>query len=530
MTYTSLIFALFCLVLILAYYLVPKKFQWVILLVGSVVFYLFSGVKYILYVVVTAFTTYITAILTNKNKKEFAEKLPELKQTLSMDEVRAAVKKNERKSRAYMLCAVIVDLGILITLKYLDFVLSNINTLLPKASALPLFSFVLPLGLSFYTFSAIGYVVDVNRGKYEPERNFAKFFLFLTYFPQIIQGPIPRFDQLAPQLFAEHKAEYKNLRDGYQLVLWGLFKKLVIADSVAAIVGALLKNTAALSGLELWLGMFVWGIQLYTDFSGGVDVSRGVSQMLGITLDINFKRPYFALNLTDYWNRWHISLGNWLKDYFFYPVALSKGYAKVNKFTKKKFGKFIAKTVPVGVLSLILFTIIGIWHGANWGEVLFGVFNGVVVLVSTLCEPFFVKIRKPLRMDELVFFRIFRSVRTFLIITVARVISLPSNIGKAWSMLLTMFGIHSTQTPFFAFTGQMVQAEDLKMYLPALLGCILLFIVSFLEEKGHSVRDLINAKPMAVRVAVISLGTVAIILFGAYGIGYVASNFIYSNY
>lgn len=530
MTYTSLLFAIFCLVLLLIYYAVPKKFQWVVLLIGSVGFYLFSGVKYILYVVVTAFTTYITAILAYKNKKDFAEKLPELKNTLTSDEVRIAVKKNERKSKTFMLCAVAVDLGILITLKYLDFVISNINTFLPETSALPMFSFVLPLGLSFYTFSAVSYVVDVNRGKYAPERNFAKFFLYLTFFPQIIQGPIPKFDQLAPQLFAEHKAEYKNLRNGYQLVLWGLFKKMVIADSVAAIVGAMLKNTAALSGLELWLGMFVWGIQLYTDFSGGIDVSRGVAQMFGITLDINFKRPYFALDLTDYWNRWHISLGNWLKDYFFYPVAFSKGYAKINKFTKKKFGKFIAKTVPVGILSLILFTIIGIWHGANWGEVLFGVFNGVVVLISTLCEPLFVKIRKPLRMDELVFFRIFRSVRTFLIITVARVISLPSNISIAGSMLLTMFGIRSSETPFFAFSGQLIQAGDLRMYLPALFGCIVLFVVSFLEEKGNSVRDLINEKPMAVRVTLISLGTVAIVLFGAYGIGYVASNFIYSNY
>ena len=530
MTYTSLIFALFCLILLFVYYVSPKKFQWIVLLIGSIVFYLFSGVKYILYVVITAFTTYITAILIQKNKRKFAEKLPELKKTLSADEIRAAVKKNDRTSRAFMLCAVTIDLGILIILKYLDFILSNINTFLPEGSALPLFSFVLPLGLSFYTFSAVGYVVDVNRGKYEPERNFAKFFLYLTYFPQIIQGPIPRFDHLAPQLFAEHKADFKNLRDGYQLVLWGLLKKMVIADNVAPIVDTMLKNTATLSGLELWLGMFVWGIQLYTDFSGGVDVSRGVSQMLGITLDINFKRPYFATDLSDYWNRWHISLGNWLKDYFFYPLALSKGFSKINKFTKKKFGKFIAKTVPVGLLSLTLFTVIGIWHGANWGEVLFGVFNGVVVLVSTLCEPFFVKIRKRLHMDELVFFRIFRSVRTFIIITIARVISLPSNITIAGSMLLTMFGIRTSQTSFFAFTVPSVSAEDLKMYLPALLGCILLFIVSFLEEKGHCVRDLINEKPLFVRVTIAALGTVAIILFGAYGIGYESSNFIYSNY
>ena len=530
MTYTSLAFALFCLVLLVAYYAVPKKSQWIVLLIGSVVFYLFSGVKYILYVAVTAFTTYITAILTHKNKTEFAAKLPQLQETLSAEELSAAVRKNERRSTALMLCAVLVDLGILIVLKYLDFVLVNINALLPKASAIPLFSFVLPLGLSFYTFSAVGYAVDVKRGKYAPERNFAKFFLYLTYFPQIIQGPIPRFEQLAPQLFGEHKLEFKNLRDGYQLVLWGLFKKMVIADNVAAIVAAMLKNTATLSGLELWVGMLVWGIQLYADFSGGIDVSRGVSQMLGITLGINFKRPYFATDLSDFWNRWHISLGNWLKDYFFYPVAFSKGYSKINKYTRKKFGKFIAKTVPVGVLSLILFTVIGVWHGANWGEVLFGVFNGVVVLISTLCEPGFVKIRKTLRLNESGVFRVFRSVRTFFIISIARVFSLPGNIAVTGSMLLTMFGIRNAQAPFFTFSEQLVKTADLKMYVPALLGCVLLFVVSLMEEKGHSVRDLINEKPAVVRVVITALGTVAIVLFGAYGIGYVASNFIYSNY
>lgn len=530
MSYISLIFALFCLVLLLVYYIVPKKFQWVVLLIGSTVFYLFSGVKYILYVIVTAFTSYMAAVLIHKNKKRFAEELPELQKTVSSDEVRAAVKKNERKSKMLMLGAVGVALGILIVLKYLDFMITNINAFLPKGADLPLFSLVLPLGLSFYTFSAIGYVVDVNRGKYEPERNFAKFFLYLTYFPQIIQGPIARFDQLGSQLFAERKADFDNIRGGFQLVLWGLFKKMVIADSIAAIVGAMLANVSTISGLEIWIGMFVWGIQLYTDFSGGIDVSRGVSQMFGINLDINFKRPYFALNLTDYWNRWHITLGNWLKDYFFYPIALSKGYAKINKFTKKKFGKFIAKTVPVGVLSLILFTVIGIWHGANWGEVLFGVFNGVVVLISTLCEPFFVKIRKPLKMDTSVFFRIFRSVRTFIIITIARVISLPGNIGVAGGMLLSMFGFGSSQVGFFTTTNQLVKPENIRMYIPALAGCVVLFIVSFIEEKGYSVREVINKKPMMVRVLVAALGTVAIILFGAYGIGYDASSFIYSNY
>lgn len=530
MTYCSLAFAVFVVIALLIYYLIPKKYQWLVLLCGSIVFYLFSGVKYIFYVLATALFTFVAAILSYNSKKNFSEKLEQLKENCSKDEVRAAVKKNDRKVRAFMVASVLFDLGILVVLKYTDFVLTNINSFLPEASQIPMFSFILPLGLSFYTFSAVGYVVDVGRGKYAPEKNFFKFLLYLTYFPQIIQGPIPRFDLLAPQLFEGHKVDFNNLRNGYQLVLWGLFKKLLIADSVAAIVGGMLKDTTVCSGLEIWIGMFVWGIQLYADFSGGIDVSRGVSQMFGITMDINFKRPYFATDLTDYWNRWHISLGNWLKDYFFYPIALSKWFAKVNKATKKKFGKFIAKTVPVGILSLFLFIIIGIWHGANWGEVLFGVFNGVIVLISTLCEPLYVKIRKLLHMDELFFFRIFRSVRTFLIITLARVISLPANIQIAGGMYLAMFGAKSSEVPFFKMTGQLMQPGDFVQYIPAVIGCVVLFAVSLIEEKGHSVRDLINAKPMAVRVIAASLCTVAILLFGAYGIGYVASNFIYGNY
>lgn len=529
MSFISLTFAVFFVLLLAAYYLVPKKVQWVVLLAFSVVFYLFSGPKYLLYVAATALATYGAALGAHRTRKSFAERLPELRKTLPPEEVRKLVQKNDRRVHRFVALALAVDLGILIVLKYLDFVLSNINALLPEGSALPLFRFVLPLGLSFYTFSAVGYVVDVGRGKYEPERNFARFALYITYFPQVIQGPIPRYDRLAPQLAAGHAFDYENLRDGFQLILWGIFKKLVIADSVAAIVQAMLKNVDAISGLEVWLGMFVWGIQIYTDFSGGIDVTRGLSHMLGIELDINFRRPYFSTDLSDFWNRWHISLGSWLKDYFFYPVALSKRYARFSKFMRNKFGKFIAKTVPVGLLSLVLFTVIGIWHGANWGETLFGVFNGVVVLISTLCEPLLAKARKKLRMDGSVFWRVFRSVRTFLLITLARVLSLPLNMGKSGRMYAKMFGF-SHEIGFFTVTHTLVPKGGLLPFLPAALGCVLLFTVSLTEERGHGIRELINRRPAALRVALAALGTAAIFLFGAYGLGYDAASFIYSNY
>ncbi len=530
MSYSSLSFAVFFLILLILYYLVPKKIQWCVLLCGSIVFYLFSGPKYLIYVLVTTLVTFFAALIVYKKRQTFSQKLPELEEQLSQDQLALAIKKNNRIIHFFMTMAVVVDLGILIVLKYTNFVISNINTFLPETSALPLFSFVLPLGLSFYTFSAVGYVVDVSREKYKPEKNFAKFFLYLTYFPQIVQGPIPSFDRLAHQLYAGHAFNFKNIKYGYQLVLWGLFKKLVIADAIAPLVVAMLADVTKVSGLEIWLGMFIWGLQIYADFSGGVDVSRGVSQMLDITMDLNFTRPYFALNLNDFWNRWHMSLGNWLKDYFFYPIAFSSSFSRITKWTKKKFGKFVAKTVPVGILSLFLFTIIGIWHGANWGETLFGVFNGVVILISTLIDPFFAKQRKKYHYDQNVGYRIFCAIRTFLLITLARVFSRPLNIVATGSMFLSMFGFNSGHLPFFSFTGNVFVPSELITYLPALLGCILLFFVSLIEEKGKSIRDIINSKPVIIGIVIAALGTAAIVLFGAYGVGYEASNFIYQQY
>ncbi|MCQ2354242.1 MAG: hypothetical protein MJ102_03960 [Clostridia bacterium] len=532
MTFLSAAFAVFFPITLIFYYTLPKKCQWVILLAASTVFYLFSGPKYFIYVLATAGVTYGCALWVKSMADKFAADLPELKKTLPKDELQKAVKKAESARGKVVFLALAVDLGILIVLKYLDFLIGNINSVfsLSGDSALPTFSFVMPLGLSFYTFAAVGYIVDVSRGKYSPEKNPAKFVLFLTFFPQIFQGPIPRFERLAPQFSAEHRFDYDNFRGGLQLALWGTFKKVVIADAVGGIVYRTVTNYSDMSGIRLWLGMFVWGIQLYTDFSGGIDMTRGVAECFGIHLDENFKRPYFATDLTDYWNRWHITLSDWLRDYFFYPIALSKRFARFSKSLKKKFGKFIAKTVPVGLLSLALFTLVGIWHGANWGEVLFGVFNGVVILITTLMEPLFEKPRKILKMDSSVGWHIFRSVRTFLLITIARVISKAPSIPDACRMLGKMFFKPDFAGFFGSFGSDFSFTESILPYLPALAGCVLLFFVSLTEERGHHVRDLINERPAPLRIAAEVMCVAYIIVFGAYGLGYDASNFIYTNY
>ncbi|MCQ2426978.1 MAG: hypothetical protein MJ137_01065 [Clostridia bacterium] len=549
MSFLSFEFVVLFAATLLLYYILPRKAQPYVLLAASIVFYLFAGPKYIIYLAASTVVTYFAALLAYKNSKKFSSAAPELKKTLPADEYKRLARQSERRGKLLVGAALAVDLGILIAVKYLDFLVGNVVSLF--GGKFPGLGLLLPLGLSYYTFAAVGYIVDVDRGKYAPERNFFRFALYMTYFPQMLQGPIPRFDKTGPQFSVGHKFSYDEFTDGLRLILWGAFKMLVIASAaapaVAYITGNVLiaPNAAELiaapgspyaafheiGGAQLWLGMTAWGIQLYTNFSGGIDIAEGISECFGIRLAENFRRPYFATDLTDYWNRWHISLSDWLKDYVFYPMALSKRFARFSKFLKKKFGKFIAKTVPVSILSLILFTLVGIWHGANWGEILFGVFNGVIIMISTLCEPLFVKIRKPLKMDSLVVWRIFRSLRTFVLITLTRVISRAPSVSYAWKYYGKMFA-----SPRFDLLSKQISDEGglaavLVSYIPLFLGLAALFTVSMLEEnsKEHSVRALLQDRTV-LRVVLEVLLVVAIAVIGTYGIGYDAAQFIYTQY
>lgn len=533
MSFLSLAFAVFFLAAMLLYYTLPKRFQWIVLLTGSVVFYLWSGPKYILYVLATALATYVSALLIERENRLLKERKASLKASLPAAEFKPASKllsqKSKKRVKGWLLCALAVDLGILIVIKYLDFLIGNVNAIFGLAGdrALRTFSFIMPLGLSYYTFSAIGYILEVMRGK-TTEHNFAKFFLYLTYFPQILQGPIPTYDKLAPQFYEAHTFDGARVRSGLQLALWGAFKKLVIADSLGALVASTVSGYADMTGLRIWGGMLVWGIQLYTDFSGGIDMTRGISECFGITLGVNFKRPYFAVSLNNYWDRWHISLSDWLREYLFYPMAIGKTYQSSRKWLTSHCGEFLGEALPNGVISLLLFTLVGIWHGANWGEILFGVFNGVVIFAATLLEPLFAKIRGPLGMDKSAAWRVFRSLRTCFLITVARVLSRAATIGDSFRMLGRMFfspGFSAT----FASLGNHVSDGSLIAYLPAAAGCVLLFFVSLAEERGKSVRGLINSRPAALRLALEALCVIAIVIFGAYGLGYDAAGFIYGT-
>ena len=365
MSLISMEFLTFVAVAVIGYYLIPKRYQWVWLLAFSYIYYASSGMKYLVFLLYTTVVTYGTARLIYGADQKFADQKEKIK----------------TYKKSIMLLALLLDFGMLAVLKYTNFTISNINTLFH--TDIRMVKFLLPLGISFYTFQSVGYILDVYWKRYEPEKNIFKFALFVSFFPQILQGPIGRYSNLAHQFYEEHSFDFMRIERGVQRVLWGFFKKMVIADTAAVFVDAIFDQYQTYNGLAIF-GVLAYSAQLYGDFSGGMDVVIGIASMFGIEMDENFKRPYFSISITDFWHRWHITLGTWMKDYLFYPLSLSKGMGKFGKFAKKTFGKTYGRALPICVANIVVFLVVGIWHGAAWKFIVYGLYNGIIIGFSGL--------------------------------------------------------------------------------------------------------------------------------------------------
>ena len=251
-------------------------------------------------------------------------------------------------------------------------------------------SLLVPVGISFHTFQAIGYLIDVYNGNVRAERNFGKTALFVSFFPQIIQGPISFWDPVAGQLFAEHRPEWTRIKCGMELILWEYLRKMVLADRIVHDIYLVTDSYAQYSGSMVAVAVLLYAIQLYADFAGGIDISRGIAQILGIELPENFHQPYLATSINDYWRRWHIMLGAWMKKYVFYPLALTSLFAAAGKKVQKSclgktvFGKHLGKVLPASLSCIVVFLIVGVWHGAGGKYVAFGLWCGTADFFACL--------------------------------------------------------------------------------------------------------------------------------------------------
>lgn len=524
---------------LLAYFIFPaKKYKWTVLLVASYVFYLFAGYKYAFFIVFTTLSTYGVALWIDKIIKKSKEVIKEKKKEWSREEKKAYKNKIKIKKRLVMSLVLVINFGILAFLKYYNFFAGSLNDLLgfTDNGGLPIFSLVLPLGISFYTFQSMGYIVDVYREKVSAERNVAKFALFVSFFPQIIQGPISFYDQLAHQLYEPHKFDFTRFKYGLELILWGYFKKLVIADRAVIAINTVTADYTQYNGTTILFIVLLYALQLYADFSAGIDISRGIAQILGIDMVENFKRPYFSKNINEYWRRWHITLGAWMKNYLFYPVAMSNLFItaskkmKGTKFGKTSAGAHIAKVLPTSVASLIVFLMVGIWHGANWKYVGFGLWNGLIIMISILLEPVFKATLKKLHINGESFgYGIFQMVRTFVVVLVGYVFDIAPDFSGAIDMMrMSLFDQHIMEGYREILTLGVSKIE----YLLLALCTVLIFVVSVIQERhsNECMRDILDRRSAVVRIGLITLCIVAILVFGIYGPGYNPAEFVYMQF
>ena len=532
--FVSYEFIIFLLLVFVLYYLIPKKGQWILLLLANFAFYAYADVRYPLFLIMTATTVYGAARWITCYSRELEQYKQQIKSgeipKPTREEKKQFRKKIQNKKKWVMLICLFVNLGILAVVKYTNFAISNINFFVEKAGETP-FSFVdmiIPLGISFYTFQAIGYLLDVYWEKCEPQRNYFRFLLFVSFFPQLIQGPISRYKDLSRTLYEEHSFDWCQIRFGLERILWGYFKKLVIADRVFLAVAALAENPKYYTGGFVLVEMLFYALQLYADFTGGIDITIGIAQVLGIRVEENFIRPFFSKNIAEYWRRWHISMGTWFRDYIFYPCSISRPIKSLTTFCKRHFGMAVARRIAVYIASVLVWLATGIWHGAEWRFVIWGLLNGVIILISEECEPLYGRFHKRFpNIGKTVAYRGFQVIRTFLLMSCLRLFDVYGSVRGTLRQFVHMF----TQIGKHPVTGKELLDLGLTVNDYAILGVgtLAMFTVSMVGRRGD-VREKISQKPYAIRYLIFVTLFFVVLLFGNYGQGYDVRQFIYNQF
>ena len=504
------------------YYLIPKRFRWIVLLLASYGFYASRAFASLPFILTTTLTTWLGALMIGRIADRSKARLKAEKATLSKEEKSFIKAQAKKRQRMLMYLVLVLNFALLALMKYTDEVRGMFG-------ASPL-GFLLPLGISFYTFQSMGYLLDVYNGKYAPQKNPFKFALFVSFFPQLIQGPIGRYDHLSPQLTEGHDFDWQNLQRGFMLILWGLFKKMVIADRALPLVnGVFSAQVGEYGGAVIVLGVLFYSLQQYCDFSGGIDLVTGIAQQMGITLAPNFKRPYFAVSLGDFWRRWHISLGSWMRDYVFYPFALTKPVASLSKAAKSRFGQNFARALPAALGNILVFVLVGVWHGASSNYILWGLYNGVILAFSALMEPAYKSWNSAhAQLSASKAFHVARVLRTFVIVNIGWYFDRCARGMDALKMLgITLTDWRGSQLTMDMIGSLGVASAD--FYLLALCTA-LLFAVSLIQERGVIVRNWLSERNVLVRYLVLIVGVVAVLVLGIYGSGFDEATFIYYQF
>ena len=495
MTFTSGHFLLFLTILVLVYYLAAAKDRWVVLLIGSLLFAIFGGgIQVVLYPIAMTALAYGTAII--------------------IENVDATL----RKRRCFLSIAVLILVAVLTLIKCdVKFQWEFMDV-------------VFPIGISYYTFSLISYLADVYWGNDKAEKNPFKLLLFVIFFPKIMQGPIARHNRLAEQLTAKHTFVYRDFCFGAQLVIWGVFKKLVIAERAGVIVTQVFGNYENYGGGILFVALLLEAVQLYCDFSGYMDIATGVSRMFGIALEQNFNHPFFSKSAAEFWRRWHITLGTWFKDYVYMPVSflISPKMTKVKDWVKKHIGKQASKSVMTVIPLAVVWVLTGLWHGTGLPYIVWGIYWGCLIIFSSLFSKSVGRFMERLHINtQSSSWRMFQMIRTFLLFCLGQLITVPGDLAVTFEILKK----YITDIRIWELVDGTIYMLGLdRVNFQLMLLCIgILWAVEVMQEKIR-IRESVAKWNFVFRCLFYCDEICDVIVFGMYGTSYDSNEFLYMNF
>lgn len=476
MLFNSIDFVIFFIVVTTVYFLIAHKYRWLLLLVSSCYFYMSFVPIYILILGFTIIIDYFAGIFLETSAG--------------------------KKRKLFLIGSLIANIGVLAVFKYYNFLNDNISVLLHGAgykNPIPYLSILLPIGLSFHTFQAMSYTIEVYRGNQRAERHFGIYALYVMFYPQLVAGPIERPQNLLHQFYDKHDFDYDRVVDGLKQMLWGLFKKIVIADRLAIYVNVVYGRYETHSGLTLLMATIFFSFQMYCDFSGYSDIAIGAARVMGFKLMTNFNRPIFAKSTGEFWKRWHISLSTWFKDYLYFPLGGNR--------------------VPIPRLYInlfIVFVISGLWHGANWTFIVWGAINGFYLIFGLVTKKYRDKFNTMIGLDKYPALHTFIQVITvFILVCLVRVFFRAKSIQEAVFILKKIF----------SFSGP-VWFDGTSMVVMSFTAIIILLIVELKMEYYKGNFSLFNNENRIIRKLSYAVLIIMILLFGVFDGG----QFIYFQF
>ena len=500
MLFNSLEFVVFFFAVLLLYYVLPKKVRYIWLLIASYVFYGAWNVKYLALLFGITFATYLCGFFIDKITEGVWDE-----------------KKKNIGRKAVLTVGIVTNIGLLIYFKYMDFFAFNVYRALRVIGIhVPEYHFdiLLPVGISFITFQALGYAIDVYRGKVKAEKNLLKYALFVSFFPQLVAGPIERSDHLLKQIQNVHlqkKISYEKFTNGFALMLYGYFQKVFIADKAAVLANTIFAAPEQYSTIELALGAIAFSIQIYCDFGGYSNIAIGAAQVLGFEMMENFNTPYFATSIQDFWRRWHISLSSWFKDYVYIPLGGNR-CGKVRRYFN----------------LMVTFLVSGLWHGAQMTYVVWGGIHGFIQIVEKEAGEWMKKLGIHVKRDVFSY-KVLRMLTTYFVVTIAWIFFRADNVSIAFTYIRQMF----TNFEFgVLFNGTLFKLGLVKNDMTALcIGIVILFLTELVRyKKNMRIEKYLCTQNLWFKWAVLIVMILCIVLFGEYGINYNAAEFIYFQF